>query len=559
MLFARFLAENALLIEPESGVAVTLEECEELASESGAAGDGKWGLAAQFAHGMMPQVFPADLAVLDVTLALEHRLSLARLVEALPDAVFQAPDALGWVYQFWQASRKTEVNASDAKVGADELPAVTQLFTEPYMVDFLLHNSIGAWWQARFPDRPCPVELTHLRRDPDGSPAAGSHDDWPEDLASFRLLDPCCGSGHFLVGAFLLLVPMRMALEGLPAKEAVDAVLRQNIHGLELDRRCVAIAAFALALEAWRYPGAGGFRPLPKMRLAWCGQAVGDRERWVALARGHARRGAGMGALCDMFKQAPVLGSLVEPESASADVFAAGHDDLRQMLRQALQADQGGNAQGETAIAALGLAAAAELLAARYHIVATNVPYLGREKHANSLRSFCEERYPLAKHDLATVFVERLLKLCEPSGRALLVLPWNWLFLARYKPLRKRLLKHHRWRLLATLGAGAFETVTGEVVRTCLLAIERAPGSGADAFPWLDASHGEDPATKAQALQTAPAVALTHAGQLANPDSIIGYAADEGVSRLEDIAYCYQASPPATTRSSCSTSGSFRR
>ena len=31
MLFARFLAENHLLIEPEMGVAITLDECEELA------------------------------------------------------------------------------------------------------------------------------------------------------------------------------------------------------------------------------------------------------------------------------------------------------------------------------------------------------------------------------------------------------------------------------------------------------------------------------------------------------------------------------------------------
>ncbi|MBD3216403.1 MAG: SAM-dependent DNA methyltransferase, partial [Candidatus Lokiarchaeota archaeon] len=35
MLFARFLAENNLLIEPEHGVAISLEECEELAEEEG--------------------------------------------------------------------------------------------------------------------------------------------------------------------------------------------------------------------------------------------------------------------------------------------------------------------------------------------------------------------------------------------------------------------------------------------------------------------------------------------------------------------------------------------
>ena len=35
MLFARFLAENDLLIEPENGVAVTLDECEDLARDKG--------------------------------------------------------------------------------------------------------------------------------------------------------------------------------------------------------------------------------------------------------------------------------------------------------------------------------------------------------------------------------------------------------------------------------------------------------------------------------------------------------------------------------------------
>ena len=33
--------------------------------------------------------------------------------------------------------------------GADELPAVTQLFTEDYMVLFLLHNTLGAWWAGK--------------------------------------------------------------------------------------------------------------------------------------------------------------------------------------------------------------------------------------------------------------------------------------------------------------------------------------------------------------------------------------------------------------------------
>ena len=59
-----------------------------------------------------------------------------------------------------------------------------------------------------------------------------------------RLLDPCMGSGHFLVFALPLLARLRMKEEKLSAQEAVIAVLRDNIHGLELDERCTQIAAF---------------------------------------------------------------------------------------------------------------------------------------------------------------------------------------------------------------------------------------------------------------------------------------------------------------------------
>ena len=197
--------------------------------------------------------------------------------------VFAATDSLGWVYQFWQSEKKNEVNRSEVKIGADELPAVTQLFTEPYMVSFLLDNGLGAWWAARrLSDSDLKetgseaelrrkasipgVPLDYLRfgaapktpqKRPGGASSPGNFDGWPEHLGELKILDPCCGSGHFLVAAFSMLVPMRMAREHLTARAAVDAVLQENLHGLELDPRCVELAAFALALAAWTYPGAG--------------------------------------------------------------------------------------------------------------------------------------------------------------------------------------------------------------------------------------------------------------------------------------------------------------
>ena len=404
---------------------------------------------------------------------------------------------------------------------------VTQLFTEPYMVQFLLHNSLGAWWVNRHPDKACPVDLTYLRRTEDGAPAAGAFDGWPDNLSQFRLLDPCCGSGHFLAAAFLMLVPMRMALEDLDPAEAVDAVLRQNIHGLELDQRCVAIAAFALALEAWRYPDAAGFRTLPKLNLAWCGQPIaGKKEQWLALAEGDSRLEAGMAALYDTFRDAPTLGSLIDPpRSVSEDMLTAGFEELKPLLDTALRKHAGEEDWEETAIAALGLAEATRLLSGHYHLVATNVPYLARGKQSEPLRKFTETHYPKAKNDLANVFLERCLEFSKNEGVGVtqIVMPQNWLFLTTYKSQREHLLKDVRWDLLARLGPGAFETISGEVVNAILLTLNRTRPPTDHQLQAIDVSGPRTVGDKAELLRDGEIISVSQQGQLKNPDYTIAF------------------------------------
>ena len=530
MLFARFLAENHLLIESEMGVAISLNECEELAKEEGV---DKWALAARFAHYMLPQVFRPDHPVFEVQLAREYRLKLEGLVEDLPADVFTATDALGWVYQFWQTKKKDEVNGSEAKIGADELPAVTQLFTEPYMVQFLLHNSLGAWWVSRHPDKACPVDLTHLRRMEDGIPVAVAFAGWPDDISEFRLLDPCCGSGHFLVAAFLMLVPMRMALERLQAAEAVNAVLRENIHGLELDQRCVAIATFALALEAWRFPNSGSFRTLPKLHLAWCGQPVaGKKEQWLALAKRDSRIEAGMAALYETFRDAPTLGSLIDPaRSMSEDMLTAGFGELQPLLDTALRDHAGEENWEETAIAVRGLSKTARLLSQQYNLVVTNVPYLTRGKQNDRHRKFSEARFPSAKNDLANVFLERCLELALARGQGVvqIVMPQNWLAQPRYKNQRRELLQSITWCLLAQLGPAAFEVMDWWAFNVCLLTLKRERPIVNHLVVALDVATPRSPTEKARLLVSSEVYQVAQQEALSRADlRLVFHATSDG-------------------------------
>ena len=789
MLFARFLAENELLIEPEMGVAISLEECEELAKEEG---KDLWTLASEFAQSMLPQIFRPNDPVLRVTFASEHRLKLEKLLNDLEPAIFKASDSLGWVYQFWQSKRKKEVNESGNKIGPDELPAVTQLFTEPYMVSFLLDNSLGAWWAARrltdadlqntenenelrrkaslpgvpleylrfvkvaeasslckkeigyfhkdepianlsgdlphwrqegvtyfvtfrtvdslpqeklkqwqlekerwlhehtepydgkakrefyekFPERlqhwldqgygECVLKdqdckkiveealrhfdgqrydldefvvmpnhihvlvtpkaghelseilhswksftateinkrigrsgafwqkesFDHIVRNPDQvekirqyikehpaysgrgfqplekqrqdaaatiwTPAAGTFDCWPEHLSKLKTLDPCCGSGHFLVAAFLMLVPMRMEMEGLSACEAVDAVLRENLHGLEIDTRCVELAAFALALAAWVFPDAGGYRPLPELNLACSGLSVSNsRSEWEKLAKGNSKLRVSLFGLYDDFRNAPILGSLIDP-LRSAVAKLVQWETLSGTVKMALE-KKCSHEEQEAGVVAQGLAKAAQLLAGKYYWVITNVPYLARGKQTEKLKKFCERRYPAAKNDIATVFLERCLEFCQQHGVCSIVLPQNWLFLTTYRKFREKLLRNDTWYMIARLGPGAFETISGEVVKAILLILSRGKKveeasslfikrqDAACTIAGLDVSAPRTAKEKAELLVKAEIQEVAQESQLENPDAVVVFQKLSGKTLLNAYATINYGSKPGQT------------
>jgi hypothetical protein len=127
MLFARFLAENDLLIHPEHGVSVTLADCEEIAQSR--RGSDLWLIAAEFASAMLPGIFRSDDPALQLTLAPEGQQRLEQILAGLPRQVFTSEDGLGWVYQYWQSKKKQEVNAAERKIGGADIAPVTQLFT----------------------------------------------------------------------------------------------------------------------------------------------------------------------------------------------------------------------------------------------------------------------------------------------------------------------------------------------------------------------------------------------------------------------------------------------
>jgi hypothetical protein len=524
MLFARFLAENDLLIDAEHGVALTLDDVRELAREQGR----DWmDLAASLAQRMLLAVFRPDDPVLKVQLPPETQQQLEEKLASLPREIFLADDSLGWVYQFWQRDAKQKVD-EELKHGvptdADRIPAKTQLFTEDYMVLFLLENTLGAWWTAKRraegKDPALPgYTWTYLRLNDDGSPAAGSFDGWPRAARDLRVLDPCMGSGHFLVFALPILARMRMEEEGLSLKAALAAVLKDNLYGLEIDARCAQIAAFNLALAAWRM--AGEHFPLPELNLACSGLGIhASEEDWIELAGEDGMAREEMRRLYSLFKDAPTLGSLIDPLRLKTTVCSAGAESVLPLIEEALAQEQSEETR-ELAIAAQGVLAAFRILASRFTLVATNVPYLARGKQSTILAQYCAEFHADAKTDLATCFLDRCLRYAASGGTVAAVTPQNYLFQTYYKDLRARILKNYQLQCLVWLGPGAFREISGEVVKPVLIAISNGIAPHSWSFPTLDTSQDNSAEHKARSLSASPLRVMRQQAQLENPGSVV--------------------------------------
>ncbi len=578
MIFARFLAENNLLVEPESQVAVSLEDVEELARDEGI---DRWELAGQYAQQSLPAIFRPDDPLLQLTLPREIRLQLDGLLDELPRETFLADDSLGWVYQFWQSAEKERVNKLGDKITGETLSAVTQLFTEHYMVLFLLHNTIGAWHAGKvLAEQPkiaasaksenelrealrlteaggYDFEYLRFVREPqdsdgDGEPSGpwrpmgGTFDGWPKQTAELKVLDPCCGSGHFLVAAFELLVRLRMHEEGLSVEAAVDAVIEDNLFGLELDPRCTQIAAFNVAVAAWKLTDP---RPLPAMKnIACTGISVGvPREQWMQAleADGTSNLRFYFGQLYDMFSNAATLGSLINPNRflGSHTLKSEDTDRLFRSLDAVIASDpMTAPEEHELGIAAQGLARAAVLLSSQYHVVLTNVPYLGRGKQDDVLKDHIETYYDRGKADLAAAFVIRCIEFCDTDGTAALVSPQNWLFLTTYKTLRESLLDRSSWNIVARLGPGAFETITGHVVNVALLVVSASLPEPTQSMGMIDAIDQTQPQEKAARLRLCSQDDIRQVAQTLqqkNPDSVIKFEGFHTGKLLGAYASCF--------------------
>jgi hypothetical protein len=316
-------------------------------------------------------------------------------------------------------------------------------------------------------------------------------------------------------------------------------VIAENLHGLEIDERCTQIAAFALAMAAWTFDGTSGYRELPEMNLACSGLAPeGDLEDWETLAGDDERLQNGMRRLYSIFQDAPTLGSLIDPSAPENRLDTATFQDLEPLLREVLEEERN-HEMAERGVVAYGLAKSAEMQSSKYHLVATNVPYLGKGKQSEKLRSYVKSNFPRSEADLATVFQERCLEYCQNGGCAANVTPQNWMYLISYEDLRRNLLRNFDWSHVSGLGPDAFSTQMWDF-NTALFIAQKSIPTGNSKITGIDAFESGDTYENPKLLKGKDIIISRQKNQLSNPDARIILKDQEKGPPLSEYADSFQ-------------------
>lgn len=247
--------------------------------------------------------------------ALDELLDVLNAAELA--SLWEQDETIGWVYQYFNPKDEREAmrKASAAPRNSRELAVRNQFFTPRYVVAFLTDNTLGRiWYEMRKGDTALKESCRYLVRRPSevflapGEPARPSKDDEADvtreellgrpayiehrpkkDPRDVKVLDPACGSGHFLLYAFELLERIyeeAWADAESPASEGTGRTLREdygsidelrraapkliiehNLHGIDIDPRAVQIAALALWLRAQKAWQGMGLKPTERPQI----------------------------------------------------------------------------------------------------------------------------------------------------------------------------------------------------------------------------------------------------------------------------------------------------
>ena len=366
-----------------------------------------------------------------------------QLIDTIPEEDFGSQvEIIGWLYQFYNTELKDETFANlkkRIKISKERIPAATQLFTPDWIVKYMVENSVGRLWLEGHPNEDLKskwkyyVEEAEQEAEVEQQLIALRKESEilkPEDIT---VIDPCMGSGHILVYVFEVLMDIYVS-EGYTEKDACESILKNNLYGLDIDKRAYQFAYFAVLMKARKYNRGILTKDISPL-LCSIEETNSISEDFIdELISQDKTIESDLRYLISSFKDAKEYGSIL-------DVNPIDYDKIKELI---LIFELDNNLikfryQNEMSLLK-NIINQAIILSKKYDVVITNPPYMGISSMNPKLSNYVKSNYPLSKADLFSVFIEKGYNMIKDNRFNCMVTMQSWMFLSHFEKFRKDLL-----------------------------------------------------------------------------------------------------------------------
>lgn len=422
--------------------------------------------------------------------------AIQKINDNLDYDTYREDEFLGWVYQYFNSREKDrvfeEVRTKKKKIAGSDIINVTQLYTEKYMVRFLVENSLGAMWMEMYPDSQLCNKWEYFVKDPNNSTRE------PKPVKEITFLDPACGSGHFLLYAFDLYYDMYLEEGIIPEDQIPEFILRYNLHGIDIDLRAIQLSALGLYMKA---KSKNPDMKVQHMNLVSADAIMLDSEileEFLEEFRDDPTAQELIKTIWQGLENVRELGSLLKVDEQidevidrqkvkgaqksldSRDWKEKGWEHWKRDLLAALKRYYEKAAQtfdinkqmfANEACKGVQLL---DLLEHRYDVVATNPPYMNIRTMGDTLRKNVKLLYGKNGSDLYSAFISRNLKFASnDGGYVAMITQQSFMFITSYELLRKEIIDSCRIRTFVHLGPKSFKDIGGEKVNTSMFSFSK--------------------------------------------------------------------------------------
>lgn len=422
---------------------------------------------------ILPMLFAKENDCLELLLPkslLIGETVITKLIEIPEENFLNDVEIIGWMYQFYISVKKDEVFASKKTITKDTLPAVTQLFTPDWIVRYMAENSVGRIWMESYPQSSLCSEMKYYVDDPEQTEEVQRKLDAikyrnvnPEEI---RVIEPCCGSGHILVYVFDLLCKMYEE-KGYSNREIPSLILKNNLVGLDVDKRASQLAAFSLVMKA-RSVNPRFFSDtyytephVYELHDSHYLESIGYRQHMKNIGVFTEDETKAVEELVYTFRNGKTIGSLIKVKPIK---FECVESVIYKLENEVVASVFEVPFTGKGTALLKKLLIQAKLMSAKYDVMITNPPYIGISSMEAPVKDYAVKNYPNSKADMFAMFMETTF--VKQNGFMAMINMHSWMFLSSYINLRNSIIASKNIINLIHLGPHAFETISGEVVQT---------------------------------------------------------------------------------------------